>query len=234
MAETTNSVPSGSDESGEPANAAPAPVTKVSRARATTSDVPRKVSSTRPAAAADKPGSATAKPTPAVAVAPVSTTDVAARPANVQIHQGGADSVSGDTVQITQGGASVVTATNVEIRQGGVGNAHADDIHVSLGGVGLARADRVSVEMGAIGLALAREARVTQGMARTIVAQDVRVDQGLVGTALVGRATFERPSAVFLLLAGRTEGPIRALLDWRGALAFGAAFGLLVGLIRRR
>jgi hypothetical protein len=71
-------------------------------------------------------------------------------------------------------------------------------------------------------------------MARTVIAQDVRVDQGLIGTAFAGRVTFERPAGVFLLLAGRTEGPVKALMDWRGALAFGAAFGLLVGLLRRR
>jgi hypothetical protein len=85
-----------------------------------------------------------------------------------------------------------------------------------------------------VGVALAREAHVTQGMARTVVAQDVRVDQGLIGTAFAGKVTFEKPSGVFLLLAGKTEGPVKAVMDWRGALAFGAAFGLLVGVLRRR
>jgi hypothetical protein len=88
--------------------------------------------------------------------------------------------------------------------------------------------------MGGLGIAFAREAHLTQGAARSVIAQDVRVDQGLVGTALAGRVTFERPSGVFLLVAGRVEGPVKAVFDWRGALAFGAAFGLLVGLVRRR
>jgi hypothetical protein len=88
--------------------------------------------------------------------------------------------------------------------------------------------------MGGLGIAFAREAQLTQGGARTVIAQDVRVDQGLIGTAFAGKVTFERPSGVFLLLAGRTEGPVKALLDWRGALAFGAAMGAIVGLLRRR
>jgi hypothetical protein len=29
------------------------------------------------------------------------------------------------------------------------------------------------------------------------------------------------------------EGEIRTLLDWRGALALGAALGLVLGLVRR-
>ncbi len=72
----------------------------------------------------------------------------------------------------------------------------------------------------------AGEARLTQGYARSILAREASVDQGLVGTLITGRVTFERPTGVFLLVAGRVDGPVKAVLDWRGALAFGAAFGL--------
>jgi hypothetical protein len=207
----------------------PGPAMKVTRAKATTSDVPR-----RPSPAKGQKTSDADRPQAAPEPVPVTKLDAPARPANVEIFQGGADSVAGESVSITQGGASVVNARSVEVHQGGIANAQADDVTVRLGGVALARADRLSVEMGVVGIALAREAQVTQGMARTVIAQDVRVDQGLVGTAVAGKVTFEKQSGVFLLLAGKTEGPVRALLDWRGALAFGAAFGLLVGLLRRR
>jgi hypothetical protein len=36
------------------------------------------------------------------------------------------------------------------------------------------------------------------------------------------------------LIARRVTGDVRVLLDWRGALAFGAIAGLVVGLLRRR
>lgn len=218
MAKTTQSDPA------ETSGPAPAPVIKVTRARGTTSDIPRRTA--RPEAATVEPVSS-----PVVMDA---LNGPNGRPANVSIYQGGTDSIDADTVNITQGGASVVHAKRVEVRQGGIANAQAEDISVSMGGVALARADRVSVEMGGLGISFAREAHLTQGVARSVIAQDVRVDQGLVGTALAGRVTFERPSGVFLLIAGRTEGPIRAILDWRGAIAFGVAFGLLVGLVRRR
>lgn len=218
----------------DPAAASPelAPVMKVTRAKATTSDAPRGVAQPRPARAGASGESLQNGPKPAAsAVAPV---DPATRPANVEIYQGGADTVTGDSVSVTQGGVTHVTAGTVEIQQGGIVNARADDISVRMGGVALARSQRLSVEMGGVGFALAREASLTQGGARTIVAQDIRVDQGLIGSAFAGKITFERPSGVFLLLAGKTEGPVKALMDWRGALAFGAAFGLLVGLLRRR
>jgi hypothetical protein len=230
MADPTPTETNGGDAKGGGPKGAPttdaaasspelAPVMKVTRAKATTSDVPRR---------AARAGSGKADRSV------VTSPDGSTRPPNVEIFQGGADSVAGDSVSITQGGASVVNARTVEVHQGGIANAQADDISVRMGGIALARADRLSVEMGGVGLALAREAQVTQGMARTVIAQDVRVDQGLIGTAFAGRVTFEQPAGVFLLLAGRTEGPVKALMDWRGALAFGAAFGLLVGLLRRR
>ena len=195
------------------------PVMKATRARAVTSDVPRRAPRAKPDAA-----------TPPIAA----QAERSLRPTNVEIYQGGTDRVDGDSVTITQGGASIVNARSVQIRQGGIANAQADDISVNMGGVALARADRVSVEMGGIGISFAREAHLTQGAARSLIAQEAHVDQSLVGTALAGRMTFERPSAIFLLVAGKVEGPVHAMLDWRGAIAFGAVFGLVVGLIRRR
>ena len=195
----------------------PAPSTKVTRARATTSRPPKAAARLKPARPVGEPVKATSGST-APSATP-SRAEPSARPANVQINQGGADSVSADAVHVTQGGITTVNAQKVEVRQGGIA---------------LARADRVSVEMGGLGFAFAREAHLSQGAARSLIAQDVRIDQGLVGTALAGRVTFERPSGVLVLIAGRVEGPVKTLLDWRGALAFGAAFGLLVGLVRRR
>lgn len=202
-----------------------APVMKVTRAKSRTSEAPR---STRAKATAAE------SPVPDDTATYKSAAAVATRPANIEIYQGGADRVDGDVVSITQGGATTVTAGSVSIRQGGIANAQADDITVSMGGVALARADRVSVEMGGMGIAFAREAHLTQGAARSVIAKDIHVDQSLVGSALAGRVTFQRPSAIILLIAGRVEGPVQAILDWKGAIAFGAAFGAVVGLLRRR
>lgn len=231
MADTTHSDTADATKA-ESASPELTPVMKVTRARATTSGAPRKAATPKVTAMTVTPASK-GSDVGGAATAAVNRS-VVDRPANVSIYQGGADSVTGDAVTITQGGASIVNATSVDIRQGGIANAQAEDIHVSMGGVALARADRVSVEMGGLGIAFAREAHLTQGGARTVIAQDVRVDQGLIGTAFAGKVTFERPSGVFLLLAGKTEGPVKALLDWRGALAFGAAMGAIVGLLRRR
>ena len=68
---------------------------------------------------------------------------------------------------------------------------------------------------------------------RNVLARDLRFEQGLIGTAITGRATFERTSAVMVLVARNVDGNVKALLDWRGAIAFGAAAGIAIGVRRR-
>lgn len=182
---------------------------------------------------------ATPEPTTTkVTPARVKTSEAAAPPDtvradHVEITQGGADRVEATSVSVSQGGIGTAVATTVDVRQGGIGQASATDIALSQGGIGFARGDRVSLEMGAIGAAIGDEVRVTQAMANIVASRgDVTVDQSLVSTLIGYRVTIRQPSAVLLLIAGRVEGSVRPLLDWRGGLAAGAAAGLVIGLFR--
>jgi hypothetical protein len=125
-------------------------------------------------------------------------------------------------------------AVQVDVRQGAIGRLDAADVAVHQGAVGMARADKVSVEFGMTGLAIAGEARVSQGFVRNALTRDLRVEQGAVGLAVANHATFERTSGVFMLIARDVRGSVRPVLDWRGALAFGAAFALVLRVLRRR
>jgi len=146
--------------------------------------------------------------------------------------------ISGDveatTVSIVQGGANTVHATSVDVRQGGISRAEAQDIAVSFGGIALARGQRVSTEFGANVLTIASESRVTQSFASTVIARDATLDQSLVQTVIAGRVTLRQPTGVLFLIAGRVEGTVRPIFDWRGALAAGAAMGVVLGMLRRR
>ncbi len=126
-----------------------------------------------------------------------------------------------------------IEADAVEVHQGAIGRVDATDVAVTQGAIGAARADRVSVEMGALGAALGGEISVSQGAAGTVIARHARVEQSLVRTLIAQDVAIHRPSAVIFLLAQRVTGEVKVLLDWRGALAFGAAFGVLAGLLGR-
>jgi hypothetical protein len=110
----------------------------------------------------------------------------------------------------------------------------ATEVAANRSAVGIADADRVSVELGALGMAIADEVTVSQAIASRVIARTVETEQTLVGTLLAGRVTFRRASASLVLIAGRVDGDVRTVLDWRGALAAGAAIGVAIGLLRRR
>lgn len=148
--------------------------------------------------------------------------------------QDAADEVVADVVSIAQGGVQSAHARHVDVTQGGIWHAEASDVAVSMGGIGVARGDTVSVEMGAAGIALARDVRISQAFAREVIAREVEVEQAAIGTLVTARARFARRGLVGILIARDVEGDVRALLDWRGALALGAALGVVIGLLRRR
>ena len=88
--------------------------------------------------------------------------------------------------------------------------------------------------MGGVGAAIAGEVHVTQGGVNTIIARDVRIEQAGVRGIIANNVHVERTTGVFIMIARHVEGDVRTLLDWRGAIAFGAAFGAVVTLFRRR
>jgi hypothetical protein len=141
-------------------------------------------------------------------------------------------SVSIASLRLERGGIAEATADRVEVRMGGIGALDADEVFVQWGGVGAAKAQRVGVEFGSVGAAMAGEIHVTQGFAGSVLAREATIEQGIVRTLVAQRVHIARPSAVLVMIAQHVSGEVRPLLDWRGALAFGAAFGLVSGLLK--
>jgi len=128
--------------------------------------------------------------------------------------------------------APSVGIASLRLERGGIAEATADTVEIRLGGIGAARAQRVGVEFGSVGAAMAGEIHVTQGYAASVLAREATIEQGFVRTLIDQRVHVTRPSAVLVMIAQHVSGEVRPLLDWRGALAFGAAFGLVSGLFR--
>src|SRR5258706_3639641 len=121
----------------------------------------------------------------------------------------------------------------VELRLSAIGMVDATDVSFAQGALGAARADTVKVEQGAIGAALADRVQVSRGYARSIVARQFQTQSPAARVIVAADAKAER-TAIMFLVARRVAGDVRVLLDWRGAIAFGAVAGLIMGLLRRR
>lgn len=107
--------------------------------------------------------------------------------------------------------------------------------HVSLDDL---TAERAEITQGAIAHARVKDLLVRQGAVALVESSgQVRLDQSAAG-AVVGDQVELGPGSIALLVVAReVHGDVKPLMDWRGALAFGAAFALvriLLGGIGKR
>jgi hypothetical protein len=138
-----------------------------------------------------------------------------------------------DRIELTQGGIQNAQAGRIDVKQGGIVRAEADEISITQGGLGLARGGRISVQLGGLGAALGDHVELHQGMGRFIGArQSVRLDQAGALAIVAGRVEMGPQSGACIVISPRVDGPVRTLLDWRGALAFGAAFAVVSSVLR--
>jgi hypothetical protein len=121
----------------------------------------------------------------------------------------------------------------VAVRQRGIGVVEATTVSVTQGGILAARADEIAINQGGLGGGLTGKLELSQSAAGTVLAGDARIEQSFVRMLIARDVVVEARSGVLFLVARRVEGDVRALMDWRGALAFGAAFGLVASLMRR-
>jgi hypothetical protein len=117
---------------------------------------------------------------------------------------GSMEHVRAERVEISQGGAGIVTADSVTISQGGAGRVSATDVTISQGGVGMARTANLSLR-----------------------------DRSGAFAVVADEASFSDNATAFLLIARTATGTVRAVIDWRAAAAFGAAFAIVRALLRR-
>ncbi len=144
------------------------------------------------------------------------------------------DPTTTDEPALTDEPRTTAGGSDIAFRRSAIGLADGHELFVSVGAIGAARADRVSVEMGAVGAVAAGEARVSLAAVGLVAAREARIEQSFARTVIGGRVHLGRGSAVAIVLAGRTDGEGRPLLDWRGGLAAGAVIGLAWLLVRRR
>ena len=135
------------------------------------------------------------------------------------------------TPVVAEDGTSL-EAESVDLRMSAVGRVDARQVSVAQGAIGLARAEHVTVERGALAGALAEQVKVDRSYARSIVARQVSIDRGAARVVIAADVRTSQ-TAVMFLVARKVAGDVRVLLDWRGAVAFGAAAGLVMAIVSR-
>ena len=132
---------------------------------------------------------------------------------------------------VVEDGASFA-ADQVSLTRSAVGRVEGGEVKVEQGAVGVARVEHLAVDRGVVGAVLADKVEVSRGYARSILARQVQLDRG-AARIIIAADVRAQQSAVMFLVARRVSGEMRVLFDWRGALAFGAAAGVVFALLSR-
>ncbi len=120
-----------------------------------------------------------------------------------------------------------------EVGHGLTARVDADHVEFALGAVGIARGREMDVGQALVGLAVADDVTMRQSSARLLVAREAaRLEMSAAAAVLANHVEIGPRAAVGVVVARSVEGDVRPLLDWRGALVFGAAFAAVSLVLR--
>jgi len=135
----------------------------------------------------------------------------------------------------THAGSTEARGPDAHAGPGAVSSLDADRIDFTLGAVGMARGRDVRIGQAAVALAVGDEIELRQSTVRFALAREsVRLETAAAATVIGGHVDVGPRAAVAVLIAGHVEGDVRPLLDWRGAVVFGAVFALVGAAAGRR
>ncbi len=148
----------------------------------------------------------------------VAKTDTTKSPVNAhELLRSDAGDLSATTLSMDRSGAESITAERVTMDHSGAKTLEAKSAQLVDSGVMLLKSERAVMQGGSALVVSASEARLVKSRAIAVVADRVTAE-GELKT---------------LLHVGSSDGCIRPVLDGRGALGFGAGFGLAVVMFGR-
>jgi hypothetical protein len=134
----------------------------------------------------------------------------------VNVKQSTIRSVEGGHIELQQVGALSIDGERVEVTQGAAGILKGDDVSLNQSIAAVASGENVSINFSFSPLAISRE--------------KTTANRSAIGILAAKEIKTENTSA-FLVISNKIEGNVTTLLDWRSAVAFGAVFGGVWGLV---
>ena len=135
-----------------------------------------------------------------------------------------------ETLAMRQSAAQQLTASQASMSLSAAGSVEAEHVDSKMSALGQVYADSLSAELSLVGLANGIQAVLRDGAAVAVVSDAAVIDHATVGV-LVAREVHGTSIRTGILMAGRVDGDVDAVLDTTGAIAAGLAAGLGLGLI---
>jgi hypothetical protein len=152
--------------------------------------------------------------------------------------------MSVDKTEITSQQVTDVQGQTVRMSQSAAGAVDADRVEMNLSAARTVDADAVEMTRATAQLVESEMVRMNQSLAVGARTETLAVEQSVLGVMRTSDATIADSGLLLLagdhiqaanvktlfLFSNSVEGEIKAVLDWRGALAGGAALGVVTTL----
>ena len=134
----------------------------------------------------------------------------------INIKQSTIRSVEGGHIELQQVGALSIDAEKMEITQGATVLLKGNDVNLNQSISAVTAGENVSINFSLSPISISREhAAVNRSAVGLLAARDIKTEN----------------TSALLVVANKVEGNVTTLLDWRSALALGAAFGGILGFV---
>ncbi len=147
------------------------------------------------------------------------------------------DFIEAEFVTIRQSSVRAVEGGHVEIQQVGALSIDGERVEVTQGAAGVIHGAEVNLNQSISMLTAGNAATVNSSFSPAVLCKEkATIDRSAVGIMGAREIKAENASSI-LMIANRVEGEVTTLLDWKSALALGAAVGGALGflsLFRRR
>jgi hypothetical protein len=157
------------------------------------------------------------------------STEVMRENINVDLKNESVDSVNAQSVLMRQSGASAVKGQSINAVDSFLGESNSQSLEITRGIAGFVRGDHVNVENGFTGVITGDEI-INNSVVGVTVGQSIRMNGSSSGIVIAREVHGAKIKTVFLI-ASRLDAPVETVVEPRSIVLFGAAAGLVFGLI---
>jgi hypothetical protein len=139
--------------------------------------------------------------------------------------------IEAEFVTVKQSTVRSIEGGHVEIQQAGVLSIDGERIEIAQSAAALIHGNEVDLTQSMSAITTARNTNLNYSFSPFSLSKD-KTDLSRCAVGIVGARTVKsEKTSSLLMIAGRVEGEVTAVFDWRSALALGAAVGGVLGLV---
>lgn len=139
--------------------------------------------------------------------------------------------IEGEFINIKQCTVRAVEGGHIELQQVGALSIDGEKVEVTQGAAALLRGNDISLNQSISAVTAGEDVSINFSFTPVSISREqTSANRSAVGVMAAKEIKAESSSA-FLMVANKVDGNVTTLLDWRSALALGAVFGGVWGLL---